>query len=282
MPHLIAHHYGKSDVRVTKVVRNAERHDLWEFRVQTTLGGDFQDCYLEGDNSRVIPTDTMRNTAYALARRHEFRAPEEYADLLARHYLDRFAQVSAAEIAIESSLWAPIHVDDRPSPHAFRREAGIRLTRVLRRRGGTPEISGGIRDLFLLKTTGSGFRGFVRDEFTTLADTDDRILATRLEAEWRFSAPGSDANLAFSAACAAIEETFAVQHSLAVQQTVYAIGEAILARVAEIVEVRIAMPNEHRILYNLEALGMDNPQAIYVATSEPYGMIEGTVRRDKP
>ncbi len=273
-------HYGKADVRLTKVIRHALRHELLEYCVRLMLEGDFQRCYTDGDNSQVIPTDTMKNSVYALARTNDFDSPEQFGQILSNHYIDSFEHVSKVEVSIESKTWARIQVANESHDHAFQASPEVRTARVEQRRTGSPTVQGGIDRLELLKTTQSSFVGFLRDEFTTLADTEDRIFATTVQAVWDFGPGRVDYNETFERVRTSILDVFATHNSLAVQQTMYAIGERALGRVPAISQLAITMPNQHRLLANLKSLGLDNPNTIFVATSEPYGLIHATIVRD--
>jgi urate oxidase len=280
MVHLVENSYGKSDVRLTKVVRRGQRHALHELVVQVMLGGAFEDVYTRGDNSPCIPTDTMKNTVYALARKHDFDCPETFAGILARHFL-RFDQVSWTEVSITQEPWTRITVDGSPHPHSFTRSgSGARVCRLRQERGGTPKIQGGIEGLEVIKTTRSGFAGFFKDPYTTLPETSDRVFATRIDAMWEYAPDAAAFTEVFDEARSTLLETFARHDSASVQQTIFAMGEAFLARMAQVTSISLTMPNQHRLLVDLGPLGLDNPNEIFVATSEPYGLIKGTVARD--
>jgi len=280
MARLVENSYGKSGVRLTKVVRSGATHTLHELTVQIMLGGAFEPVYTEGDNSSCIPTDTMKNTVYALAKKNDFDSPEAFAHILARHFIE-FPQVSWTDIVIDQEQWTRIPVDGSPHPHSFTRDgSGARTCRVRRGREGSTEVWGGVKGLDVIKTTKSGFVGFFKDRYTTLAETSDRIFATRIDATWEY-APGvtSYADI-FDAARCSLLETFARHDSASVQQTIHAMGEALLMRLPQITSVSLTMPNQHRLLMNLEPFGMENPNEIFVATSEPFGLIKGTVARE--
>jgi urate oxidase len=274
--------YGKSGVRLTKVVREGETQSLYEMKVDIRLGGEFERVYTEADNSLCIPTDTMKNTVYALARRESFDSPESFGSLLAAHFVEGFAQVAWAEVAIEQTLWERIRVDGEPHPHAFSGAGSARRTSLSRRErdGARLRVRGGIAGLEVIKTTGSRFSGFLVDEFTTLRETEDRILATCIDATWDFPAEGSDYNGAFETASRIIPRTFALHDSHSVQETIYAMGEALLAEAPAISSVSFSLPNRHRIAVNLEPFRMTNANDIFVTTSEPFGIISGTVARE--
>jgi urate oxidase len=273
--------YGKSDVRLTKVIRSGARHSLLELTVGIMLGGAFERVYTDGDNSACIATDTMKNTVYALARKNDFDSPESLGKILAAHFLEHFQQCAWAEVRITQAPWERIRVDGSPHPHAFTKSGSAMRTCVVRSdRGGALTISGGLRGLEVIKTTRSGFAGFPRDQYTTLAETSDRIFSTRVDATWMYTAGA----LGFPDACERARnillETFATHDSRSVQQTMYAMGVALLAGLPEISSVSLSMPNKHRILVNLEQFGLDNANEIFVATDEPFGLITATVTRE--
>jgi urate oxidase len=280
MARLVENSYGKNDVRLTKVVRSGATHTLHELTVQMALGGAFERVYTHGDNSSCIPTDTMKNTVYALAKKHDFDSPEAFALILAGHFL-QLGQVAWAEVAIEQDPWTRIAVNGSPHPHAFTRDgSGMRTARVRLERGRPPTTWGGVRGLEVIKTTRSGFAGFFKDPYTTLAETSDRVFSTKIDAAWEY-APGPVGYAeTFDAARCSLLETFALHDSASVQQTIHAMGEALLARLPRITSVSLTMPNQHRLLVNLEPFGMDNPNEIFAATTEPYGLIKGTVARE--
>jgi urate oxidase len=279
MPTVLVHNaYGKSRVRLTKVQRHTDRHDLFEWSIDVQLTGDFAAAYIQGDNRQVIATDTMKNIVYALAAVTVLTSPEAFALILARHFLDSYAQVESAAISIRVDPWQRIKVNGRPHQHAFTGGcSGHRICSVESTRGVRKAIAG-IADLMLLKTADSAFRDFHRDQYRTLPDVKDRIFATSLTTEWKYSAE-TDWDAAYSAIRDALLTTFATHESLGVQHTLHAMGEAALACCPAIEEITLTMPNRHRLLVNLKPLGRENANAVFVATDEPYGLISGTVRR---
>lgn len=276
---LASNSYGKSAVRLTKVKRLADRHELVELEVAVELAGDFADSYLTGDNRLVVATDTMRNTVYALAADHPIDAIEDFGLVLAKHLLTNNAHVASATVDLAQTAWKRMAFDGQDHPHAFvgagdhRRRARVLLTR------SATQVSAGIENLLLLKTTDSAFKGFLRDAYTTLPETDDRIFATRLTTQWRYAPGAHDWNAAYEAALAAMLRTFAFHKSLAVQQTLYAMGEAVIEAVPAIAAIDLEMPNQHRVPFNLQPLGLPNRNEIFVTTSEPYGLIKASVAR---
>ncbi len=281
MAKLLEHSYGKGAVRVTKVVRAGAVHSVFEMDVEIVLEGAFEAMYTEGDNSSCVPTDTMKNTVYALAKRHEFDSLEAFALILAEHFVGTFPQVMRATVRIEQALWERIRVAGTGHNHAFVKGSTAKRTAVVQKDRGGFSVAGGIVGLEVVKTTESGFVGFLRDEFTTLKETGERIFGTSVEATWLIDLKkGRNFNDAFESARRVILEVFAGHDSLGVQQTMFAMGEAVLEAVAEIYLISFVMPNQHRILANLEPFGLTNENEIFVNTSEPFGLIRGTITRE--
>ncbi len=278
-PRLAWNAYGKAAVRLVKVDRRAVAHELHDLTVEVQLQGEFGPAHTAGDNAQVLPTDTMKNTVYALARQGPVDPPEEFGERLARHFLGACPAARRAVLALAVHRWDRTGAGDEPDPHAFvRGPAERRLATVTMDETGVA-VEAGLDGLGLLKTTGSGFAGFLRDAFTTLNETDDRILATDVEAHWRYAGPLRDYTAAWNAVRASLVETFARQQSASVQHTLYAMAEAALARRGEVSEIRLVLPNRHHLLVDLAPFGLDNPNEIFVATREPYGRIEAVIAR---
>ena len=277
---LSANNYGKSAVRVLKVERHGPRHVIRELAVDIALEGEFTTAHTHGDNSAVLPTDTMKNTVYAKAREIDIGEPEEFAIMLTSHFLAASAPASSARVSIAESGWRRLLVDGAAHEHAFERSGNeLRVARVVRRRGAEPEVVAGIDNLLILKSASSGFAGYPRDKYTTLRETDDRILATSITARWRYVAGASAFGAGFDGVRGAMLDTFAGHQSKSVQHTLHAMGEAALEHCADVEEISITMPNKHYLLADLSPFGLDNPNEIFVPTSEPYGLIEATLRR---
>ena len=277
---LVEQMYGKTNVRLTKVTRHADRHDLVELSIDILLTGDFSESYLSGDNRRVVATDTMKNTVYALAADHPLTDPESFSLSVASHFVDRNPQVDSALVSAVETPWRRIETPAGPHRHSFIGGGPERRTCIVEKRRDGATIRAGISGLPLLKTGDSAFRGFARDEFTTLPDTDDRISATLVDATWTYNRGASvDWNGAFADVRAAMIGVFADHKSLAVQQTLFAIGRAALAACDAIQSIHLAMPNQHRIPFNLEPLGKANKNEVFVTTSEPSGLITATIDR---
>jgi urate oxidase len=277
------HSYGKSNVRLTKVVRHADRHELFDITAGVQLQGDFAAAYCDGDNRACIATDSMRNTVYVLAKEHQFDCIEQFALILARHFLATYTQVSGAIVELTQASWQRITVDGKPHEHAFtsagpaRRYAKAAFDRGAQR----PTLVGGIRDLFVLKTTASEWRDFATDRYRTLPDATDRIMATKLDADWTYNTLDGDCTSTGTAITQAIFTAFATRHSLGVQQTLKDMGDAALEACEAIDSIAFTLPNLHRIPFNLEPFGLKFENDVFIATDEPFGLITGTITRSR-
>jgi urate oxidase len=278
---LAEHSYGKSRICLTKVTRHADRHDVRELALDIELEGDFAASYTSGDNQRVIPTDSMKNVAYALAREHPLDSLESFGADLAGHFLDQHAHVAAATVRLAEQPLERIALDGGSHPHAFWGKRRERRTCTVRRTGAGLRVESGLDGLFLLKTTDSAFAGFLRDRYTILQETSDRILATVLDARWRYARPesGLDWNGTHDLIRGTLVAAFAGHKSLSAQHTLHAMGTAAIEACPQLEEITLVMPNKHRLLVALEPFGLDNPGAVFVATDEPHGLITGTLRR---
>jgi urate oxidase len=280
MSAVLTHHsYGKSQVRLTKVTRHPDRHELKELCVAVRLEGDFAASYVLGDNSRVVPTDTLKNVVYALARDHALADVEGFGRALAKHFLDHYPHVSAATVELAEQPWQRLVVDGREHPHAFVGGGNETRTCAVARSRQGERVTSGLDGLLLLKTTDSAFTGFLRDAYTTLQEADDRIFATALSADWVYGEVPADWDRCHRLIRQTLLEVFARHKSLSVQQTLHAMGAAALEACREVEEVSLRMPNKHRLPVNLRPLGRENDNEIFVATEEPYGVITGTLRR---
>jgi urate oxidase len=275
-----ANQYGKAESRVVRVYRDSARHQLRDLNVSSALRGRFDDAHTTGDQSQVLPTDTQKNTAFAFAKEKGVGAIEEFALTLGRHFVDTVPAAEGARVEIEEYPWERIPVDGAGHDYSFVRSgSGIRTT-VVNVEAGAAHVVSGIRDLVVLKTTGSEFHGFLKDRYTTLAETDDRILATSLVARWRYDHAEVDWDKSYDEIKALLLEQFARIHSLALQQTLYGMGEAVLERHPEVAEIKFSAPNKHHFLVDLSPFGVDNPGEVFIAADRPYGLIEATVVRD--
>ena len=264
--------YGKAEVRLVHVDRGQEPHTISDWNVSVSLAGDMREVHLSGANDRVLPTDTQKNTVYAFAQKLGRVEPEVFALALARHFVDGREGISRARVHLDCYGWTAI------GPHSLARSGGeVRTTTVVHDEVAGSWVLGGLHGLTVLNTTDSEFWGFARDSYTTLAETTDRMLATSVEARWRFRGDDCDWAGAHQRARQALLDAFAGTYSYSLQQTLYAMGSRVLAEVAEICEVRLALPNKHHFLVDLGPFGLPNDNEVYYAADRPYGLIEGQV-----
>lgn len=280
MPALAENRYGKSRVRLIRVRRHPDRHELRDWTVQILLQGDFGSCFERGDNSKILPTDTMKNTVYSLARQSSAGCIEDFARELVDFLLARNPQVSEAEVAIHEKSWDRLPVHGKPHPTAFAQSgAELQTATVSRAQSGKFSMVSGLENLVILKTAGSAFTGYIKDSLTTLPETTDRLFGTALAASWSYNECAS----AFPALRSKIRDillsTFADHRSESVQHTLYAMAGAALDAVPQIDDVRLTMPNKHCLLVDLSRFGQENLNEIFVPTDEPHGYIEARVTR---
>ena len=266
--------HGKAEVRLVKVDRIGERHVLHDLNVTTQLKGDFAAAYTDGDNSHVHATDTQKNTVYALAREHGVETPERFLMRLAEHWCAQ-PFVSGIDLSAEVQAWDRLSQND----HSFVRSGQETRLAYVGRAGAAVTVRGGLTDLVVLKSTGSEFHGFPRDRYTTLAETDDRILATSVSAEWTYADTETDFDAAYAGIREALLSAFADTHSLALQQTIHTMATAALDAVPAIGRIHIACPNKHHFLVDLTPFGLDNPGEVFYAADRPYGLISATLSR---
>ncbi|TCM44544.1 factor-independent urate hydroxylase [Kribbella sp. VKM Ac-2568] len=282
--HLGANQYGKAESRVVRIYRDTPRHQIRDLNVSSALRGRFEDAHTTGDQRDVLPTDTQKNTAFAFAKEKGIGAIEDFALTLGGHFIDSAPAADGARIEIEEYPWERISVDGAGHDHAFvRAGSGIRTTVVnVDGRGAerNAHVVSGVHDLTLLKSTGSEFHGFLKDKYTTLPETDDRVLATSLVARWRYDHTEVDWDKSYDEIKGLLLEQFARIHSYALQQTLYGMGEAVLQQHPEVAEIKFSAPNKHHFLVDLSPFGVENPGEVFIAADRPYGLIEATVVRD--
>ena len=271
--------YGKSEVRVFKVRRDSPRHEIWDLDIRVVLEGDFEAVYVEGDNTDALATDTMRNTCYALAKDHLTGSIEEFGLVLVDHFLEAGPTVTECRVEITQFLWESIEVDGEPHEHSFVRGRGERRARVSGDESGARQVEAGIGDVYVLKTTNSGFEDFLRDRYTTLPDTDDRILATIVTARWWYDTTDVDFDTLWQGVFDQTLATLTDHYSPSVQNTLWRMGKTVLSRFPEIERIWYSFPNVHHIPYDLARFGLENDGEIFHPTRDPYGQIEGFVER---
>jgi urate oxidase len=271
--------YGKSEVRVFKVDRDTERHEIWDLDIRVGLEGDFEAVYLKGDNTGALATDTMRNTCYALAKDHLMGSIEDFGLELVDHFLEAGPTVTSCWVEITQYLWNRIEVDGKPHKHSFVRNRGERTAKLSGDESGARQVQAGISDVYVLKTTNSGWEGFLRDRYTTLPDTNDRILATIVTAKWWYDTTEADFDRLWRGIYDQSLATFTDHYSPSVQNTLWLMGRAVLTRFPEVEKIWYSFPNVHHIPFDLDRFGMENANTIFHATQDPYGQIEGLVER---
>jgi urate oxidase len=271
--------YGKSHIRLLRVVRQEGRHDVKELTLTIRFEGDFDDAHTKGDNRKVLPTDTLKNTVYVLARQYPVEAVEDFSLHLIEHFLTYNPQVSRVRVEASENLWARIAQGGKPHASAFTRASEKRTATINGTREGNT-IRGGIDDLAVLKTTKSGFEGFLRDPYTTLKEDRHRILSTIIRAQWLYDGGEIEFSPVWHGVRQAILDTFAEHDSRSLQHTLYAMGEAVLNSFDHIREIHLSLPNKHFNLVDLSPFGMDNPAEVFLPVDEPHGLIEATLRKE--
>jgi urate oxidase len=272
--------YGKSAIRLVKVAREGARHTVHDLTVDIRVEGNFRAAHVDGDNSAVLPTDTMKNTVYALARLLDVDPPETFAAHVGTRLLEASSHATRITVDVTRQAWNRIPVNGVAHDTAFEHgSAEIRVASVTTARSAPTIVETGVRDLLVMRTAGSAFAGFARDEYTTLKETRDRIFATSVSARWGYGTGPVDHDAVFARVRQALVETFATHASESVQHTAYAMGGAALEAGPELQEIRLSLPNRHHLLVDLTPFRLDNPNEIFIATTEPYGLIEAVVRR---
>lgn len=280
MARLGENRYGKSRVRLSRITRHADRHEFSEWTVHVLLEGDFHASYTDADNSKVLPTDTMKNTVYCIARGSQAATMEEFAMELGDYLIDNNPQVSEVSVRVEEKAWQRMAVDGAADAFTFRLGGPeLQTVRAVRNRSGAWAIASGVDGLVILKTTKSAFTGYAQDKLTTLKPAADRILGTCAAIEWDYASPPVDYAALRKRIIAELLRAFAAHDSKSVQHTLFAMGKAALDAAPEIARIHLSLPNLHHLLADLSAFGLDNPNHIFVPVDEPHGVIEATVER---
>lgn len=273
--------YGKAEVRLVHVNRETPVHSIKDINYSSQLRGDLESVHTEGDNGKCLPTDTQKNTVYAKAKEWGgVGAIEDFALKMARHFVEEHDYVHGARQEVEEYAWERITTGKGAHDHSFVRTGAEVRNTVVTKDGGSEWVVSGFSGLTVLKSTGSEFHGYPKTKYTTLAETDDRILATDVTARWRYIGTDVDWDKTYESVKALALEAFAETHSLALQQTLYAMGKAVLEAHPEIAEIKFSMPNNHHFLVDLSPFGLDNPNEVFFAADRPYGKIEAVVERD--
>jgi urate oxidase len=272
--------YGKAENRVVRIYRETPRHEIHDINVSTCLRGDFSAAHLTGDQADVLPTDTQKQTAYAYAKEKGLRSIEDYGLALARHFVNDVAPVQGARIEIDEYAWQRAIVDGSEHDHTWIRTGQEVRTAAVVVDGDGEWVIGGLKDLIILKSTGSEFAGFLTDPYTVLEPTHDRVMATSLTTQWRFTTTDVAWDEVYHGVRSELVKQFAVVQSLALQQTLYEMGKAVLENYPVIAEVRLSAPNRHHFVYDLSPFGLENNNEVFHADDRPYGLIQATVIRD--
>jgi len=271
--------YGKNAVNLSKIIRHKDHHEFRQISVNVSLQGDFETAHTLGDNSKILATDTQKNTVYILAKEHFTGSIEAFAIYLADFFMAHNPQVSVVTVDIEEHSYKQMVFDGNTHPHAYIGGGNEKHTTTIVKTINGTKVKSGIKDLLILKTTDSGFVGYIKEPYTSLKETTDRILATQCETEWEYNDANIDYTVTFTDIRETLLKTFAHHKSLSVQQTLYAMGEEVLKANDKVKEISLIMPNKHHIPFNLEQFGMENKNEIFMATDEPYGYITGTIVR---
>lgn len=273
--------FGKAEVRLVAVNRDAERHVIRDLTVSTALRGELESAHYTGDNRNILTTDTQKNTVYAFAKEAPVGEIEDFALRLARHFVDSQQAITGARVTVDEHAWERVPVGGATHDHSFSRAGEEKRSTTVTIDGKRTHVVSGLKDLVLLKSTGSEFWGFPKDKYTTLAEATDRILATAVTARWRYEQSTRDWSTAFTAIRSAMLESFATTHSYALQQSLYEMGKGALRACPDVAEVRLSLPNKHHFLVDLTPFELSNDNEVFFAADRPYGLIEGTVEREE-
>jgi urate oxidase len=280
MAKLVDNRYGKSRVRLSRITRHGDRHDFHEWTVRVLLEGDFETSFMEADNSKILPTDTMKNTVYSLARASKAATIEDFATELGDYLLANNPQVSGVLVEIEEKAWERLLVDGAPDASTFKLGGPeVHTVRAVRDQGREWSVRSGIDGLVILKTTKSAFTGYIKDKLTTLKPATDRIFGTRATVTWEYVVGSPNHAQVRSRVIAALLKEFAAHDSMSVQHTLFDMGKAALKAAPEIARITLTMPNLHHLLADLTPFGQDNPNHIFVPIDEPHGYIEATIEQ---
>jgi urate oxidase len=271
--------YGKGEVKLLKVFKGPDGHEVRDIRADIALEGEFVAAHLEGDNTDLLATDTMRNTVYALAPEHFTADLESFGLALVNRFVAAGPSVTRARVRLTEYPYERLTAGGRAHPYGFQRGSGGNRVAVVTGTAKGARFEAGIEDLLVLKSTGSGWAGFLREEYTTLPETSDRIMATVVTASWAYAEGARDFDRLFAGVRDTVLDVFDDHFSPSVQHTLYLMGHAVLERHPEVDRIRFALPNKHHLLYDLGRFGMENDNVIFHVTNEPFGLIEGTVER---
>ena len=280
MARLGSNRYGKHRVRLSRITRHGERHEFNEWSVNVLLEGDFETSFTDADNSKVLPTDTMKNTVYYIARGSRAETIEEFAMELGDYLLNNNAQVSGVKVEIKERAWERMVAGGVEENTTFKLGGPeVHTVRAVREKGREWSIRSGVDGLTILKTTKSAFTGYIKDKLTTLKPATDRIFGTCATVTWDYSSTKQNFTEVRGRIIVALLKEFAAHNSMSVQHTLFDMGRAALAAAPEIERIKLTMPNLHHLLADLSPFGLDNPNHIFVPIDEPHGYIEAEIER---
>ncbi|EGC32017.1 urate oxidase [Dictyostelium purpureum] len=282
MATLIDNRYGKARVRVLRVFKGPnDHHKIFDFDCRVLLRGDeFQETYLTGDNSKVVATDTMKNTVYVIAQKEEFKSLEEFGIILGRHFINTYSWVSGVEVSMKENMWHRIVTSNgKPHGHSFTRDREVHTAVVTSTRGKSPVVVSGIDDVLIMKTTQSGFEGFHRDKYTSLKETKDRVFATVVTSNWTYNTLDVDYTKAYETLKQSVFDIFANTYSKSVQETLFLIAKDAIGKCSAIEQVHLSLPNKHAFGFDFSRLNIENKNVVFQPVEEPSGLIEGTIKR---
>jgi len=271
--------YGSSRIRLLRVSKQQGRHDVREIALSIRFEGDFEAAHVQGDNRKILPPDTMKNTVYALARQHSIEPPENFGLHIIEHFLTYNPQVARVLIEWSENIWTHIPHGGKPHPSAFARSGNEKRISLLKGTREGTQVRSGIQNLVVLKTTNSTFEDFKKDPYTTLQDEDDRILSTVIRADWLYTGEDAEFGILWHAVRQMLLETFVDHESQSLQHTLYAMGEAILSNFENVSEIHLSLPSRQFHLADLAPLGMDNPGTVFLPADEPQAVIEATLKK---
>jgi urate oxidase len=270
--------YGKDGVRVMRIDRKTDRHEVRELTVRAMMTGDFGGAFTSADNSTSISTDTVKNVVNVVARENIAAGTELFCAAVAKRLLE-YPQVETATVTGHETKWSRLTVDGTPHQHSFTLDGnGKPFAKVAMTHSGST-VESGVSGFTFMKTTQSGWAGYVKDKYTTIPETHDRMAATAMDASWRWSRAPASYEAANATILATALKVFATTYSSSIQDSLYRMGTAVLEAVPELIDISMACPNKHYLLINLTPFGLDNNNEVFVATDDPHGQIECTVGR---
>lgn len=276
---LLDNNYGEAQVRLLRVAKQEGRHDVRELSLGIRFEGDFEAAHTRGDNRKILPPDTMKNTIYALARQHSLETVEAFGLHLIEHFLTYNPQVAHVIVEAAESLWTRLPHGGKPHSSAFTRSGGEQRTAHLNGTRQGTAVRAGVENLVVLKTTNAAFEDFKKDPYTTLAEDREPILSTVIRASWLYTDEDAEFGALWHSARQILLDTFAEHKSQSLQHTLYAMGEALLNNFDNVSEIHLSLPSKHFHLVDLAPLGMDNPGTVFLPADEPHGLMEATLRK---